>query len=171
MTHDPQTPVTAFRGVDRIESGTLKDIALRHAGAEGVLVFDDRTGRVIDPDPRGYPEPAKRGPGRPKLGVIPREVTLLQRHWDWLAQQKGGASAAVRRLVDDARRADAGETEARAARDATYRFLHALGGDLPGYEDAMRALFAGETERFNAAMHAWPQDIRTFALSLLRGSP
>ncbi len=167
MPHDPDTPVTAFRGPERIDTGPLRDIARRHAAAAGVLVFDDRTGQVIDPDPRGYPDPPRRGPGRPKLGVIPREVTLLQRHWDWLARQKGGASAALRRLVDEARRADAGETDARAAQEAVYRFLQALGGDFPGYEDAMRALFSGKADQFDAAMTGWPADMRNYAMALM----
>ena len=172
MTQDPSTACTAFQGTHLLARGPLHQIARDHGGACDLLVFDDQSGRVIDIDPRGYPEPQpeKRGPGRPKLGVVPREVTLLARHWDWLAQQKGGASAALRRLVDDARRADSGATEARMARDAAYRFIHALGGDLAGYEEATRALFAGDLDAFGAQIAGWPPEMRGFALDLARGA-
>lgn len=168
MTHDPQTPCSAFASNRKIAQGPLHQLALTLPRDGSVLVFSDLSGQVIDVDPRGYP-PApdpRRGPGRPKLGVIAREVTLLQRHWDWLGQQPGGASAALRRLVDAARRADDGETDMRAAREAAYRFIHALAGDLAGYEDASRALFAGDLDGFAARMADWPDDLRDHALSL-----
>jgi len=168
MTQDPATPCSAFVEGRKVAYGPLHHVAISVAEFDAVLVFDDATGRVLDIDPRGYPEPEapKRGPGRPKLGVIPREVTLLQRHWDWLAQQKGGASAALRRLVDDARRADGGATDARVASEAAYRFIHALAGDLPGYEDATRALFAGDLDGFRARMAEWPDDVQAYAITL-----
>jgi hypothetical protein len=168
MTHDPQTPCSAFAGNRKITQGPLHQLARALPKDGSALVFSDLTGQVIDIDPRGYPEPPspKRGPGRPKLGVIPREVTLLQRHWDWLGQQPGGASAALRRLVDAARRADGGETDARAAREAAYRFVQALAGDLEGFEEATRALFAGDLEGFAARMAGWPADLRQHALRL-----
>ncbi|WP_417601331.1 DUF2239 family protein [Pararhodobacter oceanensis] len=181
MTQDPATQCTAFQGTRMLARGPLHRIARDTADTEGLLVFEDRSGRVIDIDPRGYPQPEaptpeapaeapkKRGPGRPKLGVIPREITLLARHWEWLSQQKGGASATLRRLVDEARRADGGATEARQAHEAAYRFIHALGGDLAGYEDATRALFAGDLEAFATQMQDWPEDIRRYALSLSKG--
>ena len=140
-----------------------------------VRVFEDETGRVVDLDiwdarkaaalqafSRGAP-PA-RGRGRPKLGVTAREVTLLPRHWEWLGQQPGGASAAIRRLVEAARK------EARspeAARDAVYRFLTDVAGDRPNYEEAMRALYRGETERMMALIADWPEDVRAFARELM----
>ncbi len=168
MTHDPTTTCTAFVAGRKVVQGPLHSVAETIAGRDGVLVFDDTTGRVIDVDPRGYGPAPKRGPGRPKLGVIPREVTLLQRHWDWLGQQQGGASAALRRLVDNARRADGGATDARTAREAAYRFLHAIGGDLPGYEEATRALFSGDINGFTDCIADWPADIRTYALALTK---
>ncbi|WP_027482823.1 DUF2239 family protein [Deinococcus pimensis] len=140
-----------------------------------VLMFEDDTGRQVDFDLSGSlddvlrralpPEP-RRGPGRPKLGVTAREVTLLPRHWEWLDRQRGGASAALRRLVDEARRASSGEEEARRAAEATSRFMTAVGGDLAGYEDASRALFAHEREPFERAIAAWPHDVREHALRL-----
>jgi hypothetical protein len=107
-----------------------------------------------------------RGPGRPKLGVVAREVTLLPRHWEWLAAQPGTASQVLRRLIDDARRQDGGRTRARQAREHAYAFIVAVGGNLAGFEEASRALFAGEREKFERETAAWPNDVRTYALRL-----
>ena len=172
MTH------TAFLGHRRIASGSLADIAraVLAAGPDAMpLVFDDATGAVVDIDTRGSEADViarltqpPRGRGRPSLGVQPREVTLLPRQWDWLAQQPGGASAALRRLVDAARRSP--EAEARAAREAAYRFMAAIAGDLPGYEEALRALFAGDAAALAARMAVWPPDVRDHALKLATGT-
>lgn len=161
------------------------------AGPEGaVLVFDDGTGRVVDLDLRGTDEevavraeafaealaeagpgtgpltPGPRGPGRPRLGVVAKEVTLLPRHWAWLAAQRGGASATLRRLVDEARRAGAAQERVRRAQDAAYRFASAMAGDRPGYEEAMRALFGGDRGAFASQIEAWPDDVRRHVLAL-----
>lgn len=169
---------TAFAGPRRIARGPLADVALAVTAADPaapLLVFDDATGRVIDLDLRGGPEAiaaryavveAPRGRGRPRLGVVAREVTLLPRHWDWLNDQPGGASQALRRLIDDARRADAGRTRRRAAHEAAYRFLSAMAGDLPGFEEASRALFADDPDRFAAQAASWPADIRDHGTGL-----
>lgn len=165
----------AFLAMQRLASGSLADVAVAVRGLDGALVFDGN-GQVIDLDIRGsaadvaarYAEPV-RGRGRPSLGVQAREVTLLPRQWDWLAAQPGGASAALRRLVDAARRSP--ETERRAARDSAYRFMAAIAGDLPGYEEALRALFAGDEAGFAARIAAWPQDVRTEALRLCGAAP
>lgn len=204
MTDQHSDLCTAFLGHDILHSGTRLEVALAAKQATAadnsrqILVFDDRTGRVVDldlrgsdaeiarrltqpaPGPRGRfrpqpddtpQEPGKpRGRGRPKLGVVAREVTLLPRHWDWLAKQKGGASATLRRLVDEARRRPNPEMQQRAAREAAYTFLHAIAGDLPGYEDAMRALFAGDLSAFENQMASWPRDIRSHATRLASGS-
>ncbi len=103
---------------------------------------------------------SNRGPGRPKLGVIAREVTLLPRHWEWLAVQPGGASVTLRKLVEDARKAHGAQDRTRAARETTYRFASAIAGNRPNYEEAMRALFAGDSTRFEEMTEAWPADIR-----------
>ncbi len=122
-------------------------------------------------------EPAKdesfepRGRGRPKLGVVAREVTLLPRHWDWLAAQPGGASAALRRLVDEARRSGGTRQQKRAAQEAAYHFMLALAGDLPGYEEATRALFADDRSRLEQCIADWPQDVRSHILRLAFGPP
>jgi hypothetical protein len=169
---------TAFAGKRLIASGTLFEVARSSiASVDPVLIFDDMTGEMIELDLRGTPEdvmarlapepsPADglpRGPGRPKLGVVAREVTLLPRHWDWLNGQPGGASVALRKLVEEASRAKVGLDRARRARDAAYRFLTAMVGDLPGFEEAIRALFAGDSSGFRSRTGAWPPDIRDHA--------
>lgn len=194
-------PCTAFAGTRRIASGTLIDVALAIKAADAgmhdpVLTFDDASGAVIDLDLRGTTAEIvtrltehgelgaqvarsrgertgtpSRSRGRPKLGVVAREVTLLPRHWEWLGRQPGGASQALRRLVDEARRADSGQTGRKAAYERAYTFLSALAGDLPGYEEAIRALFAGEVESFAERMATWPPDIRDHALVLARPNP
>ena len=191
-------PCTAFADTQRIASGALIDVALAikaaEAGAQSpVLTFDDASGAVLDLDLRGTTAEIVmrltehgelealaartrgelagapgRSRGRPKLGVVAREVTLLPRHWEWLARQPGGASQALRRIVDEARRADGGQTDRKAAHERTYSFLSALAGDLPGYEETIRALFAGEDEPFAERMATWPPDIRDHALALAR---
>ena len=108
--------------------------------------------------------PAKT-PGRPKLGVVAREVTLLPRHWAWLAEQPGGASVALRRLVETARKAD-DKADARMAQAAAYRFMAAMAGDRPGFEEACRALFAGDAPKFLDQTETWPVDIRDYATRL-----
>ncbi|USQ97753.1 DUF2239 family protein [Caulobacter sp. RL271] len=168
-----------FLGRDRVAAGSRLDAALaaqRLARETGVLIFGP-DGRGVDFDLSGGPEAlsarlappeeAPRGRGRPKLGVTSREVTLLPRHWDWLASQPGGASVALRKLVEAARRESEGPDRIRAAREAAYRFASAIGGDLPGFEEAMRALFAGDDAAFEARIQAWPAGIaaqlRTYA--------
>jgi len=169
---------TAFDGHRQIATGSLAEVALAvkatidGGGVGPVLTFDDATGDVVDFDLRGSTAEiaarleAPRGRGRPKLGVTAREVTLLPRHWAWLADQPGGASVTLRRLIDEARRADGGHSQIRVARDAAYRFLSAMAGDLPGFEEAARALFAGDRDRLEQQMAAWPTDIRNHALRL-----
>jgi hypothetical protein len=106
-------------------------------------------------------EPAPpRKPGRPKLGVVAREVTLLPRHWDWLAAQPGGASVALRKLVEAARKVLSEEDQRRASQEATYRFMQVMAGNEAGFEDAARALFAGDTHRFEVLIQSWPDDVR-----------
>lgn len=172
---------TAFLDDRRIAHGPLADVAVavKHAQADRpVLIFDDATGRQLDVDTRStdaeirarYAPPTEpaRGRGRPKLGVVPREVTLLPRHWEWLNAQPGGASAALRKLVDAARRANGaeGRAQARAAHEAAYHFMHAIAGDYPGYEEATRALFANDRVRFAEQIAHWPHDVRTHAIAL-----
>lgn len=172
----------AFDGHRQIAAGSLAEVALAvkravDAGADGpVLVFDDLSSRPVELDLRGTPqdvlarlpaadaeqdeEPVARGPGRPKLGVVAREVTLLPRHWDWLAAQPGGASATLRRLVEEARRTHRERDAARLSGEAVDRFMSAMTGNLPGYEEASRAFWRKERERFTQVTDAWPADVR-----------
>lgn len=187
MSVPSDLPVVAFIGVERIARAPLhRAMPAIHAAAAagaGPLVFDLFTGRVIDLDLRGdlaeawarlgpalLPPPEKRGPGRPKLGVVAREVTLLPRHWDWLAAQPGGASVALRKLVEGALKAGEGPERARRAKDATYRFMTGVGGDLPGYEEATRMLFAGDWTAFDAAVEDWPEGVRDVAREMAKGA-
>lgn len=192
MTTTPAATFSAFAGSHRIASGALADIALPvraaiDAGEAGVLVFDDRDGQQVDLDLRGgrdgvraryaasAPDAAaqaapRRGPGRPKLGVIAREVTLLPRHWDWLAAQPGGASVSLRRLVEQARRANAAPERKRAAREAAYRVMSAIAGDASGFEEATRALFAEDKKSFFGRIADWPVDVRDYVAHLASAS-
>lgn len=181
---------TAFSGNYRIASGELRHVALKAKQAfdahpeRPLLVFDDGDARLLElplelppadllawlaspQTGRGKAEPAApRRPGRPKLGVVPREVTLLPRHWDWLAAQPGGASVALRRLVDEARKVSADDDLRRAAQETTYRFVQAIAGNEAGYEEAVRALFAGDYGRFEELIQHWPDDVRDHAALL-----
>jgi hypothetical protein len=174
----------AFAGTDRVAAGDLPAVAeaaKRHLDAEpgrAVLVFEEATGRPLDLDLRGTTaevvsrlpraplgdetsDPgARRGRGRPRLGVVSKEVTLLPRHWAWLSAQRGSASAVLRRLVDDARRAGEGREAVRRAQDAAYRFMTTMAGDAPGYEAAIRALYRSDRPGFASATETWPPDVR-----------
>jgi len=158
---------TAFAGELWLATGDEDEVraALSAMGkeAQNLLLFDDATGRQIDLDLR---EPAQRGRGRPKMGVQAREITLLPRHWEWLAAQPGGASAALRQLVEQARKASEGQVSPRAAMDAAYHFLTVMAGDRQGYEAAIRALYAKDRQGFEGAAAAWPSAIRDHGLAL-----
>ncbi|QBK03945.1 DUF2239 family protein [Hylemonella gracilis] len=197
----------AFLGPRLLAQGTLPDVvrAVAHAGLRDLqappplLVFDAES-QLIELDLRGSPDEAAsrvgvpghdpvvrqetppappRPRGRPPLGVVAREVTLLPRHWEWLALHPGGASVALRRLIDDARRAErdgpqaatlAARQLARAAQERCYRFVRAIAGNLPGYEEGLRALFGGQAQGFEAAIKGWPEDLRSHAWHLAEGA-
>jgi hypothetical protein len=190
MTAEPK--FIAFDGDRRVAAGSPATVALavkRRVEANRnaqILVFDVVTSALIEFNVQGTdkevraragllaPRPAEpddasaapsaRGPGRPKLGVVAREVTLLPRHWEWLNAQPGGASVALRKLVDEARR---GKRDGlRRGQEAAYRFITAMAGDKPRYEDANRALFAGDAARFETLTAGWPPDIRGHARTL-----
>lgn len=177
MLTDPEVLCTAFEGVRRIATGPLGDVAPQVRAAldarpnASILILADDDSRRLDVDLRGTVKevaarlaPVEKGPGRPKLGVVPREVTLLPRHWEWLSAQQGGASVALRRLVEQARK-DPREL-ARTARDNAYRFMSTLGGNLAGFEEATRALYAGDRSAFETHVAAWPRDVREHVLTL-----
>ncbi len=146
------------------------DAQMRDAANSRLLIFQDENGRQIDFDFHGTAEevvarvapPPRVGPGRPRLGVVAREISLLPRHWEWLEQQPNGASASLRRLVDEARKREPAEHRARQSMDATYRLMTALCGDRSGYEEAIRALYAGERARFMGLIESWPDDIISY---------
>jgi hypothetical protein len=191
----PLTSCTAFADATRIASGQLGKVALAckalldRGDLRILLIFDDVTAEPVELDLRGSardvrrryasgalaaepeapvadPAVSSRGPGRPRLGVVGREVTLLPRHWEWLNAQPGGASVALRKLVEHARRV--GETRGRVRRsqEAAFRFMSAIAGNEPGFEEAARSLFAGDRERFESYSRGWPRDVREFASNL-----
>jgi hypothetical protein len=167
-------------------------LAVKHALASDVpsllLTFCDQTGQVVDIDirgsdaemlarlpPDGYQlqgtgsalidseeSGAPRGRGRPKLGVVARDVTLLPRHWDWLAAQRGGASVTLRKLVDEARRASVDRDRQRQTNERAYHFMSTMAGDMAGFEEASRALFANDAAKFHQLTEAWPTDVRDY---------
>jgi uncharacterized protein len=148
----------AFSGFEHLASGGLAEVHAACNPRPGALIYDEETGKVVDIDPRHPPQDAAPGPGRPRLGVVAREITLLPRHWDWLSVQPGGASVALRKLVEEARKRPG--ALAPVLRNAAFRFATAIVGDAPGYEEAMRALFAGQREDFLAHIENWPADVR-----------
>jgi hypothetical protein len=192
--HQSQT-FTAFEGQRRLVSGPLAEVALavkraEQRASEPIVIFSDANGRPVDFDLRGSDDeivarlppavsPAAveerasepRGRGRPKLGVVAREVTLLPRHWEWLNAQPGGASVSLRKLVETARRANGDKDRCRAARDAAYHFMSTMAGNLPNFEDASRALFADDRRQFTALIAAWPDDVHDHIVRLAFSDP
>jgi len=168
----------AFEGSRRIAAGELSKVALAakrvidRSERGQVLIFDEITSEPVEIDFRGTGDDVlqrlnglqavdePRRPGRPKLGVIGREVTLLPRHWEWLNSQPGGASVALRKLVEQARRANTGRDRVRRAQEAAYRFMSAMAGNEVGFEEAIRAFFAGKRDRFEDLVERWPKDVR-----------
>jgi uncharacterized protein len=183
----PSTPpsYSAFSGDRLIAFGLLSEVlgaakAYVDASEEPqLLIFEDRSGRQVDFDfsgsleevlTRSLPPPERTGPGRPKLGVVSREVSLLPRHWEWLEAQPQGISAGLRRLVEEARKHNPGEQRARKGREALNRFMTAIAGNRPNYEEATRALFAPDHARFEELIADWPEDIRAHLLRVLEDS-
>jgi hypothetical protein len=181
------TVFTAFYGSTRLASGPLGQVALAAKKAidggalQPILIYNDTTGRAIDIDTRGTdaqilarlnvttPESPPRGRGRPKLGVVAREVTLLPRHWAWLGSQPGGASVAIRKLVEAARRTNHESDQRRERQEAAFHFISAMAGNLAHFDEANRALFANARERFNELIRSWPTDVRDHAVKLAFG--
>jgi uncharacterized protein len=183
MALNPQLRCTAFAGLFRIATGELRHVAMKAKQAADtspqrrIRVFDDATGRQLALPlelsaadlltwlsqaelARPAASKPRRKPGRPKLGVVPREITLLPEHWDWLAAQPGGASLVLRRLVDQARSISSEEDRQRAAQEAAYQFMQVMAADEAQREAAARALFAGDINTFEACIQHWPDDIR-----------
>lgn len=195
---NPHTPFscTAFLGVEAVASGSLQEVvtsvkeALSESKLTQVLIFNDLTGKPIDVDFRGkitdvltrLGEPlddssgteessrTARRVGRPKLGVVSGEVTLLPRHWDWLKSQPGGASVTLRKLIDEARRTGEQQSTLRASQEAAYTFMTAMAGDFNHYEEALRAMYAGDLDGFYRFIADWAPDIRNHVKRLAAGA-
>jgi hypothetical protein len=182
-----QEQYTAFVGDSRLISGPLIEVArlVKEHFDQGeilpILMFNDDTGQQVDIDLSGGVDDVlarlngnsqqeqpistpKAGPGRPKLGVVAREVTLLPRHWEWLNAQPGGASVTLRKLVERARRENLHQDRVRLAQDAAFRFMSAIAGNLPGYEEVLRSLYAHNYASIHELCQGWPADIREHAL-------
>lgn len=198
MNTDTQPTWIAFAGTKRIAFGRPRDVArtvksfIDSERQDSILIFDAVTSHPVELDFRGsmsavldrllaiappeegqapYPPlNVRRSAGRPKLGVTAREVTLLPRHWDWLASQPSGASVALRKLVEHAMRANKEDDRVRQAREAAYRFMHAMAGNEPGFEEATRALFAGDYDRLSQTVASWSTDVREHAIDLAKAS-
>jgi hypothetical protein len=187
---EPSARLVAFAGFRQVAAGDRAQVvsALRKLSATEetlIRVFNDATGERIDLDLRPQAEvahsptadaetpatetSAARPVGRPKLGVVAREVTLLPRHWEWLGSQPGGASVTLRRLVDESRKASEGRVSVRASRENAYRFMSEMAGDFAGFEEASRALFAGDKSRFDSLVAPWPEDVRLQLAKLAAG--
>lgn len=183
--YDPTHTYTLFSDARRLASGALADVAiaaltLDEGASTGYLVFSDVSGEQVELDLRGgraailerYAAAAAddqalpRGRGRPKLGVVAREVTLLPEHWEWLGSQPGGASVTLRKLVQGARRAGTARERLRRSQERCYKVMVALAGNLPDFEEAARALFAGNRNAFLDKMKTWPADVREHVVSL-----
>jgi hypothetical protein len=186
---------TAFAGERLIVSGPLETMlratkqCLDAGELRPVLIFEDQTGTQVDFDFSGTPDQVlariaehplfasretgpktQSGPGRPKLGVVCREVSLLPRHWEWLEAQPGGISGALRRLVEEARKRTPNRERARLAREAASKFMWVMAGNLPGFEEASRALFAKDDPRVSELSQGWPEDIKNHLGRLLAES-
>lgn len=180
---------TAFEDTKLIICGSLDEVALKIKKrlklkpSASILIFSDSTGKEMDLDLRGseaeildrlkvfittsmHEQPVSTGPGRPKLGVVPREVSLLPRHWEWLATQSGGASSTLRRLVDEARKNSSAKEQTKESQERTHKFMTALAGDLKNYEEALRALYAKDKKAFFSFIKEWPDDIKEYIKKL-----
>jgi uncharacterized protein len=180
----PEKKYTAFTGQRLLGSGVLEDLLpkikakIDRDRGTMFLIFDDETGKQVDFDLRGtldqvlaraLPPVPQSGPGRPRLGVIAREITLLPRQWEWLELQPNGASATIRRLIDEARKSEPAKARKEQAIHASGRFLSAMAGNYYGYEEVSRALYGHDSKRFSELVSEWPKDVRDYALRLAKG--
>lgn len=176
---------TAFEEFKIVSQGTLDDVAisvkhrLKEQGSSNILIFSDSTGRQIDLDLSGTDKQVldrlkvfttssvqtQSGAGRPKLGVLPREISLLPSHWEWLLNQEGGSSAVIRNLIDEKMKTQLIHKN-KIAQERTYKFLSAHAGNLPSFEDAVRFLYRKDKKKFMDQISGWPKDVLKYTLSL-----
>lgn len=178
---------TVFEGHSLIFHGPLSDVVMKVKQRMGksdhssILIFSDSTGKILDFNFQGsekdvvkrleiythdFQPQDQSGPGRPKLGVVSREISLLPRHWEWLATQPGGASATLRKLVEDAKKKTEGTLSIKQIQERAYKFMSVLAGDLPNYEEALRALYKRDKRGFLEHSAQWPKDVRRHSLAL-----
>ncbi len=187
MLPDLTRPCTAFSDTKKIAAGDILEVALKvqrylkeHKKSQ-VHVFDDSTSAPIELDLRGTPDDLrerlrkieestekKSGPGRPKLGVVSKEVTLLPQHWEWLSIQPGGASVTLRKLIEEAKKKNVTQDQIRLSQEATYKFMNVMAGNLENFEEALRTLYAKDAKGFELLIAGWPKDIREHARGLSR---
>lgn len=175
---------TAFDNTSIIAHGSLRDVILKTKKILGksenssFLIFSDSTGKTIDFNFQGTEkEILKRleifvsnsdekielaRPGRPKLGVISREISLLPRHWEWLATQSSGASSSIRNLIEDAIKKSTSKVSLKQQQEKVYRVMTTLAGDLDGYEEAIRSLYKRDRESFIKFTKGWSKDLRSY---------
>ncbi|HQZ64726.1 MAG TPA: DUF2239 family protein [Planctomycetaceae bacterium] len=169
----------AFDGMIRLCEGTIPQVTkavslkLDVCPTASILVFNRSTGQQTDIHLRATADVVASdvasqsvGPGRPRLGVVGREVTLLPRHWEWLNSQPSGASVALRKLVESAMRENHDKDSVRLRQEAAYKFMSAIAGNLAGYEEALRSLFANDRDGFFDQLQDWPAEVRQFAMDL-----
>ena len=181
---------TAFEDHKILSQGFLEDVVLKvkkrleKSPESQIVIYSDATGKSMDFNFQGsekevlkrlevYTTPentteASSGPGRPKLGVISREVSLLPKHWEWLATQSGGASNTLRKLVEENMKKTSGVLTVKTAQERTYKFMSVEAGDLENYEEALRALYRKDKERFTSEIKTWPRDVQKHILELAK---
>jgi uncharacterized protein len=186
---DAQENYTAFEGTTRLYRGTFQEVVLKvkerlgRAENSSVLIFSNNTGKTMDFNFQGNmkdtlkrlekfvstqePRPIS-GPGRPKLGVISREVSLLPRHWEWLASQPSGASATIRKLIEEAKKKSSTRNSVKHVQECVYRFMSVIVGDMKGYEEALRALYKADRKNFLLHIQDWPTDVRTHVIEMAK---
>ena len=177
---------TAFENTELFHQGSLSEVVLKikdqigKADNSSIVIFSDSTGKTIDFNFQGSKKDVLKrleiftsedssistGPGRPKIGVVSREISLLPQHWEWLATQPGGASAILRRLVDEAKKKSSGQASVKSIQEKVHRFLSAIAGDFEGFEEALRAFYRKDKEQFLSHMRSWPKDVREHAMDL-----
>jgi hypothetical protein len=179
---------TAFDGVEQVCQGPLFEVVARvkkrlgKAENSAILIFSDVTGKTMDINFQGSEkdvlgrlemfvpkeQEAVVGPGRPKLGVVSREISLMPRHWEWLATQPGGASATLRSLIEDAKKRSSEKVSGKQLQECAYRFMSVMAGDREGFEEALRALYRLDRKSFLTHIRSWPRDIKNHVMEMTR---